>query len=560
MSFGKRGPGKTAPGADGKERAMKSAAKKFTRQSLVELSSFGGYRILNSRCSMGQEILRATVVEDTNLGRWAQPGDAVICSGYPFHTCMDRFYDALEQLHASGAVVLCIKAVRNKPFPEDAIELADRLDLLVVELPREAIFSTIIQEISEKILSLKAELFSQLQAQTESLLEILFRENVLEDCFLRIEQFIGNPIIAFVPGSKLYMSRETRDWLSEEDLIAVFNMFCRQSQTGEMALPVLIGGRNTVFEFIEIRMTGNETLLLGIAEWNQSTDELVFFALKRIGKFLAVEVKNATTVEKVQRRQEDTLINDLFSGEFASDSDVVAAAASYNYHLDRSWKYRIAIVRLLKRPDSPPINVNFSSLLQSAREYLNLNAILTSRGEEIVLMFCDGSETTVLDRFVKWFSGIVSGYDLQAHLSEPASLVGIPVARDQAHKIGSICQRCDITDKTVTIERLGTLWLLNLLPRDVTVTNFVHRFLAPLITYDLEHGSSLLRTLEAYLDCNSNTKLTSQILYTHYNTVTYRLGKIQTLLGVSLEDNEVRLQLQVALKLYRLFAQSSDAP
>jgi len=338
----------------GRKRMMKSAVKKFTRQSLVELSSFRGCRILNSRCSMGQEILRATVVEDANLGRWAQPGDAVICSGYPFHAHMDRFCGALEQLHASGAAVLCIKAVRNTPFPEDAIELADRLDLLVVELPREAIFSTIIQEISEKILSMKAEVFSQLQAQTESLLEILFRENVLEDCFLHIEQFIGNPVVAFVPSSKLYMSRETREWLSQEDQAAVFHMFCRQRQTGEATLSVPIDGRDTVFDFIEIRMTGNETLLLGIAEWNQSTDELVFLALKRIGKFLAVEVKNATTVEKVQRRQEDTLINDLFSGEFASDSDVVAAAASYNYHLDRSWKYRIAIVRLLKRPDSPP--------------------------------------------------------------------------------------------------------------------------------------------------------------------------------------------------------------
>ncbi len=533
---------------------MQSAVKKLTRQSLVDLSSFAGCRILNGHCSMEREVLRATVVEDTNLSRWAQPGDAVISSGYPFHTRMERFYGALEQLHTSGASVLCIKAVRNRPFPPDAIELADRLDLLVVELPREAIFSAIIQEISEKILSLKAEAFSQLQAQTESLLEILFRENVLEDCFLHIEQFIGNPLVAFVPNSKLYMSRETRAWLSQEDQAAVFHMFCRQKQTGDSALRVVIDGRETSFDFIEIRMTGDETLLLGIAEWNHSTDEMVFLALKRIGKFLAVEVKNATTAEKVQRRQEDTLINDLFSGEFANDSDVVAAAATYNYHLERTWKYRIAIIRLLRRADGPASHMNFSGLLQGAREYLNLDAILTTRGEEIVLMFCDGSEHAVVDRFIRWFDGIVPGFDIQVHLSGPASLTGMPAALEQARTVGSVCRRCDITDQVVTIERLGALWLLNMLPRDATVTGFIRRFLSPLIDHDLEHGSSLLHTLEAYLSCNGSTKLTSQALFAHYNTVTYRLDKIRSLLGMDVDDSETRLQLQLALRLRQLLS------
>ena len=73
-----------------------------------------------------------------NLGKWAQPGDAVICSGYPFHTHMDLLYDALQELYAAGAVALCIKPVRNKPFSPELIALANSLNLLVVELPREA--------------------------------------------------------------------------------------------------------------------------------------------------------------------------------------------------------------------------------------------------------------------------------------------------------------------------------------------------------------------------------------------------------------------------------------
>jgi purine catabolism regulator len=521
---------------------------------MVGLSSMDGCHILTDQCSMNGEILRATVVEDTNLGKWAQPGDAVICSGYPFHAHMDLFYTALEQLSKTGAVALCIKAVRNKPFPAEAIALANAIDLLIVELPREAVFANVIQEISEKILDIKAATFSMLQTQTESLLEILFRENVLEDCFLHIEQFIGNPVIAFATNGKLYMSRETRALFSAEDQAELFRVSLQQRQNTQSEQTVAMGGREIVFDFIEICITGDEPLLLGIPEWNRQNDELDFLALKRIGKFLAVEVKNASTVEKVQRRQEDTLINDLFSGEFANDSDVVAAAASYNYHLERNWKYRIAIINRNTHMDGLPESLNIVGFLQGAREYLDIDAIVTFYAGDIVLMFCNGSEASVLNRFLKLYSNFVGNDRAQVYLSGATSLVGIPAALEQSRHIAAICERCDMPDKIVTTERLGVLWLLNLLPRDVTVMDFVNRQLNPLKTYDSEHKSNLLQTLEIYLNCGCNAMLAAQSLFAHYNTVTYRLDKVQTLLGVDLKDNETRLQLQIALKLDRLLA------
>jgi len=533
---------------------MKSAIKKFSRQTMVGLSSLQGCLILSDQCSMTDEIVRATVVEDVNLGKWAQPGDAVICSGYPFHTNMDLLHDALQQLHAAGAVALCIKPVRSKPFSPELIALANSLNLLFVELPREAVFANIIQEISEKILDIKATTFSMLQTQTESLLEILFRENVLEDCFLHIEQFIGNPVIAFAPNGKLYMSRETRALFSAEDQAEVFRASLQQRQNGRSESEITINDRKTVFDFIEISITGDEPLLLGIVEWNMQTDELDFLALKRIGKFLAVEVKNASTVEKVQRRQEDTLINDLFSGEFTSNSDIVAAAASYNYQLDRNWKYRIAIVSRIVRENGTAASFNVASFLQGAREYLNIDAIITYYAGNIVLMFCDGSETSVITRFLKIYSSFVGNEDAQVYLSGPTSLVGIPSALEQARNIAAICERCEIPDAIVTTERLGTLWLLNLLPRDITVTDFVNRHLTPLKHYDSEHKSNLLQTLDTYLGTGGNAMLTAQMLFTHYNTVTYRLDKVQNLIDVDLKDNDIRLQLQIALKLDRLLA------
>ncbi|MDG0813231.1 helix-turn-helix domain-containing protein [Cohnella rhizosphaerae] len=73
--------------------------------------------------------------------------------------------------------------------------------------------------------------------------------------------------------------------------------------------------------------------------------------------------------------------------------------------------------------------------------------------------------------------------------------------------------------------------------------------MAPLQQADRKGGGRLAETLEMFFKCNGNIKLTSEKLYAHYNTIVYRLDKIQNILGVSLDDPEDRLQLQLSLKL-----------
>jgi PucR family transcriptional regulator, purine catabolism regulatory protein len=68
-----------------------------------------------------------------------------------------------------------------------------------------------------------------------------------------------------------------------------------------------------------------------------------------------------------------------------------------------------------------------------------------------------------------------------------------------------------------------------------------------------ESGSSLLHTLEVYLDAGGNGVETAERLSIHRSTLNYRLERIEALCGVRLNDAITRTNLQVALKLMRLF-------
>lgn len=72
------------------------------------------------------------------------------------------------------------------------------------------------------------------------------------------------------------------------------------------------------------------------------------------------------------------------------------------------------------------------------------------------------------------------------------------------------------------------------------------RPLLPLIEYDKKHGSNYLETLELYLKYNGSIQAVAEAMYTHRNTVIYRVTNIKKMLDTELETTEERLKYQVA--------------
>lgn len=64
--------------------------------------------------------------------------------------------------------------------------------------------------------------------------------------------------------------------------------------------------------------------------------------------------------------------------------------------------------------------------------------------------------------------------------------------------------------------------------------------------YDKKHNSNYVETLELYLKYNGSIQAVSDAMYTHRNTVIYRINNIKKILGQSLESPEERLPFQMA--------------
>jgi purine catabolism regulator len=89
--------------------------------------------------------------------------------------------------------------------------------------------------------------------------------------------------------------------------------------------------------------------------------------------------------------------------------------------------------------------------------------------------------------------------------------------------------------------------------------HFCQNWLAALIDYDVQQRSDLLETLRVYFDNNGNTARTAAQLTIHRNTLAYRLNRIAEITQLDLEDADVRLNLQLALKARKMLGNNSVA-
>lgn len=71
---------------------------------------------------------------------------------------------------------------------------------------------------------------------------------------------------------------------------------------------------------------------------------------------------------------------------------------------------------------------------------------------------------------------------------------------------------------------------------------------------DLHHGPSLMPPLEAWLHENANLVAAAQRLAVHRNTLTQRVQRIEALCGLRLDHSYDRLDIGIALMIWRLSA------
>lgn len=100
--------------------------------------------------------------------------------------------------------------------------------------------------------------------------------------------------------------------------------------------------------------------------------------------------------------------------------------------------------------------------------------------------------------------------------------------------------------------RLGVFRYMDVLHKDQRSKRYEHPAIAKLEAYDKLHKSNLLKTLEVFIQQDSNMNDAAKKLFVHTNTLHYRIKRISEIGGIRLTDVNEKLGIFLDLKARKL--------
>lgn len=262
----------------------------------------------------------------------------------------------------------------------------------------------------------------------------------------------------------------------------------------------------------------------------------------------AVADAYARAQRSIVREQEGArreFLADLLYGTDASPEDILRRAHSFGYDLSLTY---VAMVGLGPERDERNESA-VSAAAAGASTDAAPDAIVLQKGEHTIALLPSDkvsappmvTEKLIAELGFGWRFGM-GGPEL--------GLEGIRRAYIEAREALEVGLALGMKGP---IFRFDDLLLYHFLRSDPSLAaRFIEQSLGPLIEYDQRRKGELVKTIEAYFDCDGSVKLAGESLFAHPHTVSYRLKQVERLTGWSLRDPEDKLRLQLALRACRL--------
>lgn len=225
---------------------------------------------------------------------------------------------------------------------------------------------------------------------------------------------------------------------------------------------------------------------------------------------------------------------------------------------DLSQEAVLAVVQIKAAPGQLQIEEVLRSLINDL--YINANAVVINDEQAVLLV--QSAEGGTLESAVVNESLQVIFEGLKMIFAGCQVKIGVGrqcfKPRDYKVAFNEACQSLSFAvPKTGSEEGVvyyNSLRLMGVLlhpANEQTLPIFVRLILGKLHDYSLAHNINLIESLECYLKHDCCIQSAARELFIHPNTLRYRLEKAQKISGLDLADHDSKLELQLAIKLYR---------
>jgi DNA-binding PucR family transcriptional regulator len=278
-------------------------------------------------------------------------------------------------------------------------------------------------------------------------------------------------------------------------------------------------------------------------------------APERASEVAATEFLRAILQRELTEREELLARAKELSLDLQDGASMIVARAVPQAPTDEGWRARVRAIA--ERGARAVVSRSIAAL--SEREGAGTVVIA---GAEVLLLLPGGDEATAAraaDAVLREMEAGLAGYTFALGRSriagDPADL---PRAAGEALLAANVAQGGS-DGVALAFEQTGAYRLLlsAMTENPSELQRFYAETVEPLLAYDEQYETELVRTLATFLEADGNVAGTAQRLFTHRHTIYYRLERVRELSGLDVSSSDGREKLSLGLKAMRVLGISA---
>ena len=540
----------------------------------MKIEPFSRAQLIAGINGIDRMVVAANIQEVPDVDKWLYGGEILFTAGYAFGS-VENACALLEKLNAKGVAAMVIKPGQYfREIPKELITKANELGFPLFKMPADLPYMDCILPIMLSITNERQFAIERSERIHNQLLNELLEGRGLDGIAVVLGSVTGRTVsILSDQGILLSYEEPVTGTDSYEDVISdYFKIYlatgrqrrllsnkCNMIDLGEagkhICIPVLARDACLAYMLIACRL--------------QDIPNTDLIALENASSLVAIDILRSQALMQREQSIGAQLLDDIVSRKF-SDSAIIYQRLAY-VGFDAADDYMICDIgvddfesylrdRGVNETEETiqAIKTGIQTIIRTyLKDHPRRTLVMENGMGYIVLLSvqAEGDLSAFKHMAGELLMQLRAAYpDLRfsAGFGNPVSEVErINISRSEAElarKVGRTLNTNKARQVT-TFNELGCMRFLGAASDDLEMRKFYHEYLGPILSYDKQNGTELVKTLEAYFENNQKLKQTAEALFVHKNSVIYRIKKIEDILGESLDDSEIAFNLQMCLKI-----------
>ncbi|HEY3713650.1 MAG TPA: PucR family transcriptional regulator ligand-binding domain-containing protein [Jatrophihabitantaceae bacterium] len=541
-------------------------------RALLNVPSLRGTRVLAGAGGLDREVRRVNVMEVPDILPWVKPHELLLTTGFPLRAVPGESDDVaalcrlVSDLNERRLAAIAIKLGRYiDRLPDAVLQVAEGLDLPLLRVPDGVAFDDVITDVFTELLDRQSGALSRADELHRALAAIVLEGGDLPQIAEEVARLLDAAVLICTPDGRVQAEGGARESFAELPLFDATGRFrVEQLKLGMQPAP---DGRPGELALVSIVAGGIDHGRIAAFRADAPLPAPGVQALERAATVAALAITKQLAVAAVESKYRGDYLRDVLVGAAGDPGAVVAHCASLGWNVDRPM---VVVVAELD-PDDPqrpippaPISLRspqerFTAAWQQVMRPRDKAAPVVGFSSEVVALLPleDGDKdaaAAMVDSVVTAVAGDRGG-GRRSFCAGVSRLVLDPAriaeAYSEARKAVAVGRRVRGRGSVAHFDSLGVHRLLSLVPDAAELRSFAEETLGDLAR-DTAEAADLRHTLQTLLDTNLNVAETARILHFHYNTLRYRIGKLERIVGPFTTQAPLRLDVALALQVIEM--------